>query len=175
MKKWIYILLICLILPIEARATIGSNSSIPNVNIYFFTNECDKCIEEEEWLDSIYTKYYRLNTIKIKNNEKYFDILKKLKIPNNKYPLIVIGTNYFIGFNENIKTTVEEAITAYSNFNSYCDVMDTNLDLKECQKVNRKIYRRNSKFSIIKIISILSILGILLKIILEYRKRCDQK
>ncbi len=171
MRKIVYIFLICLLLPMNAYATIGSNSSIKDVNVYIFKNECDKCIQEEKWLDSIYTKYARLNIVKVNDIKKYEDILKKLKVPNNKYPLLIIGSDYFIGFNDKIKEEVENAIEAYSKEDSYCDIFDTKLSNKECLDLNKKIYTKPKSIMVPVIaISTLGIISILFKLILEYRK-----
>lgn len=151
-------------------ATIGSNSSLQDINVYLFTNECDECKEEEKWLKEIYNKYSRLNNNIININdssEKYDDIIKKLNIKKDKYPLLIIGTNYYIGFNDKIKEEITNTIENYSKFDSYCDIMNTKLNIKECQKQNN-IIDEKSNFFIYLIVTlvgavILSIMFILLK------------
>ena len=148
--KYIYnVTLMLFLLPMVAYATIGSNSSLQDINVYLFTNECDKCKEEEIWLKEIYNKYSRLNNNIINinyNNEKYYDIIKKLNIKENKYPLLIIGTNYYIGFNDKIKEEIIKTIENYSKFDSYCDIMNTKLSIKDCQKQNNKIVEKSNYF-----------------------------
>lgn len=169
--KYIYnVILTIFLLPMVTYATIGSNSSLQDINVYLFTNECDKCNEEEKWLKEIYNKYARLNNNIIDindNNEKYYDVIKKLNIKEDKYPLLIIGTNYYIGFNDKIKEEITNTIENYSNFDSYCDIMNTKLNIKECQKQNNKINKRDNYFpyffATLGGVIILSIIFILLK------------
>ena len=90
-----------------------------------------------------------------------------MNIKKDKYPLLIIGTNYYIGFNDKIKEEITNTIENYSKFDSYCDIMNTKLNIKECQKQNN-IIDEKSNFFIYLIVTlvgavILSIMFILLK------------
>ncbi len=148
MKKFYLILIVFLTLPMVTYATIGSNSSLPNIEVYLFTNKCDQCNKEETWLKEIYTKYSTLNYSVInvsENQDKYKEVIKQLNISNNKFPLFIIGTNYFTGFNDKTKIDIEEAIKAYSTRGNYCNILNTKLSIEECQKINEDIYKNNHK------------------------------
>lgn len=165
--KYIYnVILIIFLLPMVTYATIGSNSSLQDINVYLFTNECDNCKEEEIWIKEIYNKYSRLNNNIInvnENSEKYDDVIKKLNIKENKYPLLIIGTNYYIGFNDKIKKEITNTIEDYSKFDSYCDITNTKLNVKECKKQNNKIVGNNTYFvySIIFLIGLAVLISIM--------------
>ncbi len=170
--KYIYnfILLICL-LPMVTYATIGNNSSLEDINVYLFTNECEECLEAEKWLTSIYNKYSRLNNriVNVKEDNKYLEIFDKLGI-SNKYPVLIIGTNYYIGFNDKIKTEVETLIQEYSKASDYCDIMNTELSVKECQKINNNIYNDHNYLVYLIIPLVVIVIGGTIVIVLKRKK-----
>ena len=129
-------------------ATIGNNSSLEDINVYLFTNECEECLEVEKWLTSIYNKYSRLN---------------------NRIVLI-IGTNYYIGFNDKIKSEVETLIQEYSKTNDYCDILNTELSVKECQKINNNIYNDHNYLVYLIIPLVVIAIGSAIAIVLKRKK-----
>lgn len=167
MKKIFWIIITFLILPMDIYATIGSNSSLSEIEVYLFSNDCDKCIEEEKWLNEIYTKYSRLknNIINInEDNKTYNEMVNKLGIPKNKYPVLVIGSEYFIGFNDKIKSSIENEIEYYSDYDTYCNIMNTDLSIKECKNKNGKSFKENNYYiyALVVLIIVITSIGIVI-------------
>ena len=169
MKKQLFMFLMLMLLcfPIKSNAVVTNSSYSVKVN-FFYESDCKKCEKEKEWLEDYKsTHYINIEFIDI-NEEKdlYENIKNNLKIKNNNLPLITIGTNYFIGFNEDVNTQITKAITSYEKTDDYCDIVSktqNNEDIKDCIKSNKGIYnKQNSIFlkAMIVVISIVLIIGI---------------
>ena len=181
MKKLLLILLIMMYLffPVVSKALV-TNSFYNNINIYFFyEGKCKECDEGKKWLDNklkennrVKVEYIKINNNKDLNN----DVRKALNIKKDKTPLIVIGSNYFIGFNNNIKNDLENAIKSYEDEEDFCDIVSrikNNESTKECFKQNEGIYKK-SNISNIFYILLGAIICIILAIsIVLIRKKRD--
>ncbi len=170
MKKllFVFFLLMLLCFPAKSNAVVTNSSYSVKVNV-FLKDDCEDCEKAKEWLEEyrkekfIDVEYININD----NNELYDKIKKELKIKNNKMPLTIIGSNYFIGFNNKMKESLNKAITAYDEVDNYCDIVSKtrqNEDVKECIKQNKDIYKANNfPTTIIVIVSLVilcSIIGI---------------
>ncbi len=147
MKKLLsmFFLLMFLCFPIKTKAVV-TNSSY-SVKVYFFFKEdCRECEEAQKWLEE-YSKNSFINVEYLnseENNDLYKNIKETLKIKSKKEPLIVIGSNFFIGFNDKIKTKLTDAITAYEKEENHCDTVSKirkNENGRDCIKENKGIYK----------------------------------
>lgn len=152
MKKIAYILtiLVLLILPtsIFAYAT-GSDVIVsnPNVTVHlFYSEECPHCHREREWLEQ-YGKKHREVKIEYYERDEYKDLLSNVRtslgIKNSYVPLTIVGSDYFIGFNEDTEKQIEEAIKAYQEHEDYCDIVslvEEKKDAEGCRSKNNGIY-----------------------------------
>jgi len=113
---------------IELKDVIKENGK---VNIYFFWgNGCPHCKEEFAFLNEIEKEYgdiYNLYTYEVWYNEENQKILKQftnaLDIKVEGVPFTIIGNKTFIGFWEDRKEEIKEAIETESknNFDVYFD------------------------------------------------------
>lgn len=101
---------------------------LPNVNaeekvkLYLFYNyDCPHCADEKVYLNQLDEEYDNLEIIKYEvkkdetNKELLSDFLKKQEWDINAVPITIIGTNYFIGYNDDIGTKIRCAINYYSD------------------------------------------------------------
>lgn len=152
MKKSIVLLIISLFLfiPIDINAGISSinpgNNSTNDLTIYlFYSKTCSHCKKEMEWLDKYKNEKsgIKLEYYEISDNDKLLtSVRKSLNIKNSYVPLTVIGSDYFIGYNDDIKKQMEEAVDAYLK-NEYCDIVDLvkkDKDTTGCRSENNGIY-----------------------------------
>lgn len=154
MKKvlCISIILILLSFSIVSNAIVTNSSEYSNVKVYVFYNEENEVYQQEKnWLDedvNIRKEYININ----ENGELFTKIKDALKIKNDKSPISVIGSTYFIGFNEKIQNNMKEAEEAYENAEDYGDIVEkirNNEDVKEIIKQNEKIYKQPDNSNII--------------------------
>lgn len=172
MKKRLLIcfLLIYLCIPIAARA-IATNSSddINYVKIYYFTSDnCVECDKGKEWLENYQKEDNRISIEYINDNDLNNQVKNVFNIKEDNMPLITIGSNYFIGFNDKVEKDLKEAIKSYEEKEEYCDVVSkvrNGEDTKDCIKQNKDIYKQENtsnssntiKFVIIGVIIVLII------------------
>ena len=168
MKKKLFMLFLFIFLsfPIISKALV-TNSFYKNINIYFFQDDnCKECKYAKEWLEEeIKNKNnIKIEYIKIDEDKKLNTKVRNvLNIKKNKTPLIIIGSNYFIGFNNNIKNDLKDAIKSYEDEDDFCDIVSRirdNKNTKECIKQNNGIYKKSN----ITYILIASVIGIVLAI-----------
>ena len=101
---------------------------LPNVNaeekvkLYLFYNyDCPHCADEKIYLNSLEEEYDNLEIIKYEvkkdeeNKELLSNFLKKQGWDINAVPITIIGTNYFVGYNDDIGTKIRCAINYYSD------------------------------------------------------------
>ena len=101
---------------------------LPNVNaeekvkLYLFYNyDCPHCADEKVYLNQLDEEYDNLEIIKYEvkkdetNKELLSDFLKKQEWDINAVPITIIGTNYFVGYNDDIGTKIRCAINYYSD------------------------------------------------------------
>ena len=159
MKKllFMFFLLMFLCFPIKSNAVVTNSSYSVKVNV-FLKNDCKDCEKEKDWLE----EYRRESFVDIEyinmddNNELYDKIQKALSIKNNKTPLVIIGSNYFVGFDKNTKEELTNAIKSYEEIDNYCNtvsIVRKNEDIKDCINKNKGIYNQSTFYSkFIKII-----------------------
>ena len=116
------------------------------------------------------------------NSELYNKIKDVLKIKKDNLPIIVVGSTYFIGFDEKIQSNIEEAVKAYENAEKYGDIVDkvrNNEDVKDIIKQNEEIYKQpntsNVFLNVIFVIIALFIIIFILKIVLEKKLNNTKK
>ncbi len=155
MKKILFclILLILVFVPSStfAYATGSDAESEAKLTIYlFYSEECPHCHKEREWLKS-YTKEHP--EVKVKyyereaNSELLSSVRKSLSIKNSYVPLTVIGSDYFIGYNDDIQKQIDEATFSYKNSDDFCDIVslvEDGKDIAGCKTKNNGIYAMSS-------------------------------
>ncbi len=178
MKKllFMFFLLMFLCFPIESNAVATNSSYSIKVN-FFFKNDCKDCEKEKEWLEE-YKKesFIDIEYINIDDNNELYDKIKKsLTIKNNKTPLVIIGSNYFVGFDKNTKEELTNAIKSYEEVDSYCDTVSKirkNEDIKDCINQNKGIYNQQKETSVfIKVIITIISIGLIISAGLIIKKK----
>ena len=87
----------------------------------FYSSECTFCTQEIKFLDELVDKHDNLIISKYEvfnsNNEidLFNQVRKVLDIDKTNIPLTVIGTNHYLGFNDNIGRRIDQAINYYSS------------------------------------------------------------
>ena len=149
MKKILFVSIVLILLSfnVVSNAIVTNSSEYSNVKVYVFYGDNNESYEQEkQWLDentNIRKEY--INTSE--NNELYNKIKNALKIKNDKLPLTIIGSTYFIGFDEKTKNQINEAIKSYQNAEQYGDAVEKirdNEDVKDIIKQNENIYKQTS-------------------------------
>lgn len=150
---------------VKAKVANSSEDYTPLIIYVFEEEKNDAGKEAREWLEE-YTKNNNLVNVEyIKDEEMLEKVSTTYKIKTIKYPLIIIGSNYFQGFSDDIKKDLKEAITAYQDAN-YCNVIakikkDNNIE--SCFKNNEGIYHKDYN-NIILVITLLlsSLIGLII-------------
>ena len=172
MKKvfFISIFLILICFTGVSNAIVTNSSTYSNVKAYVLYNEeNDLFKEQKEWLDKnldIRKEYINTN----ENNELYQKIKDVLKIKKDKFPLIIIGSSYFVNFDDKVQNNIKEAEKAYKNAKEYGDIVEklkNNEDVKEVIKQNEKIYKNKNTFNVIIKVVIIVIAVLLVIVILN--------
>lgn len=115
------------------------------VNVYLFhSDSCPHCKREIEYLktlDDVNVKYYEVSS--------YSNLLSKvrkgLNIKESSVPLTIIGSDYVIGYSDEIKNNIDSMIESYSE-KEHCDVVEDiiqNKDIKSCVDKNKGIYTKS--------------------------------
>ena len=114
MKK----ILLWLILTITLLFPMVINAE--EINLYLFhSQDCTHCQSERKWLESIKDKYDNLNIYEYEitrnsDNSALLDKVKERLSSTSKYvPYTVIGEQHWIGWNEDNKAKITEAIENY--------------------------------------------------------------
>lgn len=91
-----------------------------NLKFYLFYQEsCPHCHDEMEFINSIKDEYPTVDFVfyEISLNEMnynfYNKVLKKTKINANGVPFTIIGTDYYVGFNEEISKNIVESLNKF--------------------------------------------------------------
>ncbi len=161
--------------PLTCNAVVLTSSS-RDLNVYLFSDiECKECQEIKEYFKEKNKENERIILTEINVREKkkiYSDVREILKFKKDKYPIIVIGSNYFFDFNTK---KLDKAIESYLKNDEYCDLVyriESNLDTKDCLNINKEIYKES--LSPIKIVIIvlcsLGIVFCLIKMFSLYKK-----
>lgn len=89
-----------------------------DIDIYLFhSSTCQHCQAEIKYLNELKNEYptielHLYETFQNKENDKLMqDIKQKLNIKNNQVPFTIIGTTYYIGFEDSIKESIDKLIT----------------------------------------------------------------
>lgn len=150
MKKRIILLFLMLLLPISVLAN-------DNVNIYIFHSEsCHHCLNAMKYLteldenrDDITLFEYEISKDTNAYNRVLFDkAMDAMEIKINTIPFIIIGNNYYVGFDESSKETFDKAINYYKKHN-YRDITGVALGIvKDNGYENLKYDEREYKITI---------------------------
>ena len=163
-KILIFFLLMLLCFPIKVNAVVTNSSHNVKVN-FFLKNDCKDCKKEKEWLEE-YKKnnFINIEYIDVKDNKELYNKTRKaLSIKSNKTPLVIIGSNYFLKFNNKTKEELTKAITSYEKANDFCDIVTkirNNENIKNCINKNRDIYNQSTLKKIIIYILIFILLSL---------------
>jgi len=118
-----------------------------DVTIYlFYSSSCPHCKNEKQYLSTlqgIEIKQYEVGTYSKLLNK----VRNKLDIIESSVPVTIIGSDYIIGYNEEIKNKIENMIDAYSS-EKHCDVVELiieNKDISECLNINEGIYSESDE------------------------------
>lgn len=117
----IALLFTALATPAFAQDSISSSSNFNNpenkTDLYFFwANGCPHCSNEKEFLKEMDQKYSELEIhyLEVTRDKESIELLKRvgkeLDVNISGVPFTVIGEHYFIGYNEQTGTAIEEAI-----------------------------------------------------------------
>ncbi len=122
-----------------------------NLKFYLFYQEsCPHCHDEMEFINSIKDEYPTVDFVfyEISLNEMnynfYNKVLNKTKINANGVPFTIIGTDYYVGFNEEISKNIVESLNKFLEIGTV-DVIsmvknDEDLsDIKYNQNVNENM------------------------------------
>ena len=143
-------IIIAMIFPLFSVKGVATNADdYEALKIYVFKKEDDKKSQElEDWLNEFIKEKINLNVEyldKDSNEELITKVKKELSIKPNKYPLVIIGSNYFIGFNDEIKEQITEAVNKYQEHDSYCNLVtkiQNEEDITNCLTNNKGIYNQ---------------------------------
>ena len=151
MKKLVYsiIILLIMILPITTKAVATNADDFEPLTVFVFTkNNCQECDKVKDYLDEYIKDKINLK-VEYLNSKDQKDTIKKLKdtlsIKQDNYPLIVIGSNYLIGFNDETEKELDKTITEYQKRNVYCNLVtriQSNEDIDACLTNNKDIIKQ---------------------------------
>ncbi len=155
MKKNLLFVFLLLLLscPIITNAVATNASEDLNyVNIQVFVkDDCDECDKATKWVNDYLKddKRVTLTEINTKNNKDTYDKVKDaLNVKKDDLPLIVIGSNYFLGFDKKTEENLNEAIKSYVDSKDHCNIadkLDNKDELDKCLKINEGIYKEPSE------------------------------
>ncbi len=130
-KTFLVVFLCIFLLPINVRAK-------ENVEVHLFYSEsCTFCKREITFLNELLEQYDNITINKYEvttdyNNEELFNKVRLIfDVVKPNVPLTVIGTNYYIGFNDDIGHKIENTINHYStksHQNLVADIINNKLD-----------------------------------------------
>ena len=110
----------------------------------FYSSTCPHCKAEKEFLAT-------LDNVKVRKFEvsayKYFtlDVMKNLNIKESSVPITIIGSDYIVGYSNEIQDDILDMIDSYKN-EDYCDIVDVTMDeedIEACIKKNEGIYTKS--------------------------------
>lgn len=115
MKKYLFSIILLLFLIIPFRI-----SALETVRLYLFhSTTCPHCQEAKTHINKMENKYDNLEVFMYEVSEfgtanLLNKVFEKLDYSTNSVPFIVIGSQYFSGFNTNIGYNLEDAVKYYS-------------------------------------------------------------
>ncbi len=119
MNKLYLIILFSLLFLSSIDSSIASNTleSVPLEITFFHMNGCGACAQMKPFLEDLDSKYnLNLNSYEISSRENsnlFKEYLDRFNVPDKSrgyVPAVFIGDSYFIGFNSNITSTIEDFI-----------------------------------------------------------------
>ena len=137
MKKFLFVI-ICLLsfIPFVSAKKVTIN--------LFYSSTCPHCKAEKQFLatlDDVEVKKYEVSAYPTLTRE----VMDNLDIKESSVPITIIGTDYIIGYSEEIKDDILDMIKSY-NKKDYCDSVDTIIadgNIKSCLNKNKNIYKRS--------------------------------
>lgn len=116
-----------------------------DITLYlFYSDSCPHCKNEKKFLstlDDINIEMYEVS--------EYYDLFskvrEKLNIKESSVPVTIVGSDYSIGYSEDIKKQINNMIDNYKE-KSYCDVVDLIIqdkDINKCLKINKGILEKS--------------------------------
>ncbi len=179
MKKILIILLfIIMFYPSSVDGVVTNATDTNKVRVNFFYDDNKESLTTRSWLDSyledkddITKEYISIND----NKELYNKVKEILKIKKDNLPLIVIGSNYFVGFNEKTKDKLKNVLKSYQDSDKQCNLISkirNNKDISECLEINSNIYKEDNHILtyLLIILILIVIILIILKIVVKRRK-----
>ena len=123
------------------------------ITIYlFYSSSCPHCKKEKEFLSTLVD--VNIKQYEVSDNYDILDNVKdKMGIDISAVPITIIGSDYVIGYSDEIKNQILSMIESYEK-NNYCDVVDLiieNKDINKCLEINKGIYKTSDE----KVISLL--------------------
>ncbi len=107
---------------VTAQSQSNSVLQTPQVEVFFFWGAgCEHCEEEKVFLSELLTRYPALviHQYEVKNDKENRDLLfamaEEIGFQALNVPVTVLGRNYWIGFNEQVKIEIQNAIQAAFN------------------------------------------------------------
>ena len=137
MKKFIFII-ICLL---SFTPFVCAKEVIINL---FYSSTCPHCKAEKEFLNTledVEVRKYEVNAYSAFTQE----VMKNLNIKESSVPITIIGSDYIVGYSDEIKDDILDMIDSYSK-QEYCDAVDTIIDEEDinlCLEKNKGIYIRS--------------------------------
>lgn len=126
---------------------LADSKTTKDVTIYlFYSSSCPHCKKEKEYLstlEDVEIKQYEVSTY----SKLLTKVRNKLNIKESSVPVTIIGSDYVIGYNEEIKTQIDDMISDYSE-EEHCDVVELiieNKDISECLEINEGIYNKSDE------------------------------
>ena len=137
MKKFLFIIIVLFaFIPFVCAKEVTIN--------LFYSSTCPHCKAEKEFLAT-------LDNVKVRKFEvsayKYFtlDVMKNLNIKESSVPITIIGSDYIVGYSDEIQDDILDMIDSYKN-EDYCDIVDVTMDeedIEACIKKNEGIYTKS--------------------------------
>lgn len=125
----------------------AESSKISDITIYLFhSNSCPHCKKEKEFLSTL--KDVKVKKYEISDNYEFLEKVRiELDIKESSVPLTIIGSDYIIGYNDEIKSQILDMIEDYRK-EDHCDVVDLIIDdkdIKKCLETNKGIYNKSDQ------------------------------
>jgi len=147
-RKIFFLLIFCF-------SFISNANAEETVKLYLFYNyDCPHCANEKVYLEKLQEEYSNLEIIKYEikkdedNKELLSGFLEKQEWDINAVPLTIIGTNYFVGYNDDIASKIRCAINYYSEV-EHRDLVGEYLGTTEVREDLTDLFDYNScKFTI---------------------------
>ena len=137
MKKFLFVI-ICLLsfIPFVSAKKVTIN--------LFYSSTCPHCKAEKQFLatlDDVEVKKYEVSAYPTLTRE----VMDNLNIKESSVPITIIGSDYIIGYSDEIQSDIFDMIDSYSK-KDYCDSVDTIIadgNIKSCLNKNKNIYKRS--------------------------------